>query len=328
VIANLGRVVPRGSYAGGPVRRVLVLQLGDNPTTDYYLSPRLEASGLAWTTADLRDAPDLGDPAGLWVIVVRYGASRWIRALRGARGLAGVSLMLDDDIRAMLFDGSLPWSYRSHVAAWHGRHAMGLSVVVSEIWASTAVLAERCGGAAVIDPLPEADPPAPSAAAPPLAVYHGGASHAAERRFVIAVARLSPEVRFEVVGAPEAAPDNVDFVPETGWPAYRATQAGRSAAVALAPLFPSAVNAARAPVKAFDAARLGAAGLYADAPAYRGFVRDVVDGRLLPMRPEAWAEAIADLVAHPAMRLALAEAARARLIDLRRAPSPLPGVGR
>lgn len=325
---DLWRVVPRGAGAGGPVRRVLVLQLGANPTTDYYLSPRLEASGLPWAIADLRGAADLGDTAGLWVIVVRYGAGRWIGALRRAEGLAGVSLMLDDDIPAMMFDRALPWSYRAHVAAWHGRHAAGLSRVVSEVWASTPTLAERIGATAVVEPLPEADPTVPQAHAPPLAVYHGGASHAAERRFVIAAARLAPEVRFELAGPPEPAPDNVAFVAETGWPAYLAAQAGRAAAVALAPLFASVVNEARAPVKVFDAARLGAAGLYADAPAYRGFVRDGIDGRLLPMRPEAWAEAIRDLIGRPERRLALAEAARTRLVDLRRAPSPLPGIGR
>ena len=67
---------------------------------------------------------------------------------------------------------------------------------------------------------------------------------------------------------------------------------GSTAALLLAPLSDTAVNAARAPVKAFDAARLGAAGLYADAAPYRGFVRAGVDGLLLPMDPEAWAAAI------------------------------------
>jgi hypothetical protein len=86
------------------------------------------------------------------------------------------------------------------------------------------------------------------------------------------------------------------------------------------------VNAARAPVKAFDAARLGAAGLYADTPPFRGFVRDGQDGLLLPMEPAAWASAIRGLAADPARRLALATAARARLAALRRDPSPLPAA--
>ena len=74
----------------------------------------------------------------------------------------------------------------------------------------------------------------------------------------------------------------------------------------------------------FEAARLGAAGLYADGAPYRGFVRPDQDGLLLPMEVDAWAGAIADLLAQPQRRLALAEAARARLIRLRRDGGTLP----
>jgi hypothetical protein len=283
--------------------------------------------------ADLADDPAACaalDPARTgrsWVVICRYADARWLKALRAARGrLAGVALMLDDDMPAMVGDPALPGSYRRHVLFRHLAHAPGLERTVSEIWASTPVLADLYGARVILDPLPEADPPEPPAGPPRLAVYHAGASHRAERRFVLAVAALAPSVAFEVAGPPEPAPGNVTFVPERTWPAYRDAQRGRSAMVALAPLLPSRVNAARAPVKAFDAARLGAAGLYAGVEPYRGFVRDGVDGRLLPMRPEAWAEAILALVDDPAAGRALAGAARERLLALRRTASPFPGA--
>ena len=122
---------------------------------------------------------------------------------------------------------------------------------------------------------------------------------------------------------------NVRIAPQLAWPDYLEAQSGQRAAISLAPLFASPLNDARAPVKAFDAARLGAAGLYADAPAYRGFVRDGVDGRLLPMEPAAWAEAIIELARDPARRLALAAAARERLVGMMRADPrfpPAPGA--
>jgi hypothetical protein len=50
-------------------------------------------------------------------------------------------------------------------------------------------------------------------------------------------------------------------------------------------------------VKFYDYARMGAAGVYTDAAPYRGFVRDGVDGLLLPNEPARWVEALAALAA-------------------------------
>ena len=127
---------------------------------------------------------------------------------------------------------------------------------------------------------------------------------------------------------PRAAAEspNVRISPQLAWPDYLDAQSGRRAGISLAPLFPSPINDARAPVKVFDAARLGAAGLYADAPAYRGFVRDGEDGLLLPMSPGAWASAIVDLARDPQRRLALAVAARERLAGMLRGDRRFPAV--
>jgi hypothetical protein len=328
------RARPEAVRGAGAPGEVLVLQLGENPTVDYYLRPRLEASGLAWRTADLREdpraCPSLESEAPFSAVFCRYAAGPWLEALEAAGPrLAHAALFVDDDLAAMPFDPALPWAYRGHVLAWHGRWAGRLSRLVDAVWVSTPALAGRYAAAAVLSPIPEADPPPPDPAAPPRIVYPGQALHGRERDFVLAVAGLvaerRPDARFEVVGGTAHAP-NVETVAERPWPAWRAAQAGRAAAISLAPLFYSAVNSARAPVKAFDAARVGAVGLYADAEPYRGFIQNGVDGLLLPMRPEAWAEAIVLLLEEPAVGLVLARAMRRRLMALRREPSPLPWV--
>ena len=48
-------------------------------------------------------------------------------------------------------------------------------------------------------------------------------------------------------------------------------------------------------MKFYDYARMGAAGIYTDVEPYRGFVRDGVDGLLLPNEPARWIDAIAGL---------------------------------
>ena len=235
----------------------------------------------------------------------------------------------------MIRDSGLPHTVRSKVALHFGEHVDRLDGLASEVWVSSPVLAERYADARarLLAPLPEADPPAPSNALERRVVYHGTDVHGPERRFVLEVARILAasgcDAPMEITGgralaAAAAGLANVVVTPQAPWPDYRRRSSNTAAAISLAPLFASEVNDARAPVKAFDAARLGATGLYADAPPYRLDVRPEVDGRLLPMDPGAWAEAIIDLLSDASRRIEMARAARARLMALRRSRHAFP----
>ncbi len=323
-------------YARRSADGILVLHRGENASTDYYLRPRLEDAAAPVAFADLADDPDAsamlrpGGPEALFVIICRYASAAWLEALERAQPrLSRVAFFMDDDLPAMMRDETLPAAARSKVARHYGEHVERLSALASEVWVSTPALARRYPDARplVISPAPEADPPEPCGETAPLVVYHGTDVHGAERRFALEVARRvgarRPDVIFEITGdgrirRAASAMSNVEVVRQLAWPDYLARQAGRRAAVSLAPLFASPVNDARAPVKAFDAARLGAAGIYAAAAPYAGFVRDGEDGLLLPMDPEAWAGAILDLMADPGRRLGLARRARERLVEVRR----------
>ncbi len=332
-------VVPQARYAPRPHDAVLALQRGPNPSTDYYLRPRLERETVPWAVADLdsraQEQALLKDAQALLVVICRYVSGTWLDALEAARPrIARVALFMDDDLPAMIADDTLPASVRGKVAEHFGRHVERLDGLVSEVWLSTAALAERYPDRALeLAPLPESDPAAPSPADETRVVYHGTDTHPEERGFVVEVAHLlsarGSRAQVEVTGdrrlrTAAAGLPNLELVPQLAWPDYLAAQSGRTAALLLAPLSDTAVNAARAPVKAFDAARLGAAGLYADAPPYRGFVRPEVDGLLLPMRPDAWADAIETLLAAPERRRALAAAAATRLAALRADRGALP----
>jgi hypothetical protein len=334
--------LPRGQYPRRSLDGILVLQRGENASTDYYLRPRLEAAGVRTEVADLGQDPagsELFGPGGaqsLMVVFCRYASPEWLGALEQNRSrLSRVALFMDDDLPAMIRAQEIPAAARGKAALHFGAHVGRLGGLCSEVWVSTPALAERlqAAGPKVLVPLPEADPPPPDEETPGLVVYHGTDVHDRERRFVLEVARLvgerAPDAAFEVTGGPGLARMAADaravrIAPQMPWPDYLKAQAGRRAAISLAPLFPSPLNDVRAPVKAFDAARLGAAGIYADAPAYRSFVRQGEDGLLLPMDPAAWASAIVELLGDPARRLALAAAARKRLIALRKAEARFP----
>jgi hypothetical protein len=334
-------VSPSARYPARAHDAVLVLQRGANPSTDYYLRPRLEREAIPWAVCELDDDPAalplLESAHALLVVICRYVSTRWLDALDAARPrLARVALFVDDDLPAMMADERLPASVRGKVAEHFGRHVSRLDGLASETWLSTPVLAERYPARGVLlPPLPEADPPAAAGGGEFRVAYHGSDVHAEERAFVVEVARLlaargSP-ARLEVTGgdrlrASASGLPNLEVTPQIAWPAYLERQQGRTAAVLLAPLHGGAVNAARAPVKAFDAARLGAALLAADAEPYRGFVRPGVDGMLAPMDPAVWADAIEALLADPDRRAGLAEAARERLVALRAGRGALPAA--
>src|SRR3954469_4862155 len=84
-LARPAMVTPGARYAGGAPDAVLILQRGDNPSTDYYLRPRLEAEGLPSAIVDIRSDPAacalLTRSEAPLVIVCRYVSRRWLAAL-------------------------------------------------------------------------------------------------------------------------------------------------------------------------------------------------------------------------------------------------------
>lgn len=332
-------VIPEAKATAGEIDAVLVLQRNANPSTDYYLRPRLpERKRALIVDLDRDPASTLRVLRGLRVCVVicRYVTPTWRKAIEELVP-ARVVYFMDDDLPAVVGDVSTPSTLRGKVAAYYGRHVAELSRLATDVWVSTPALAARhpFPGVVIVPPVPEADPPEPDEDGPPLVVYHATDGHAEERRFVLEVARrlqhLAPFARVEVTGdkvlARSAADQpNLTVVPQTSWPAYLAAQTGRRAAVFLAPLSRSRVNDARAPVKAFDAARLGAAAVFADHPVFRSWTRPGVDGVLAQPDPDAFAVATADLLVDAGRRVALANAARSRLLALRRDVGALPGL--
>ena len=93
------------------------------------------------------------------------------------------------------------------------------------------------------------------------------------------------------------------------------------------PLLPTPFNATRGPVKFYDFARMGAAGVYSEVVPFAGFVRDGVDGLLLPNEPARWIEALVALAGDAPRRTALAVAARAGGLAGARTPDAR-GAGR
>jgi hypothetical protein len=288
-------------------RRCVILdEAAATPSGDYLLLPWLRTLGLPLVRAEVRRAPAEADlQPGDLVVISRYVPPLWRRPLsRRRHELAGLAYFMDDDLLDSAAHARLAAPYARKLATLASSQRRWLETHVDAFWVSTPQLAAKYAGLQ-----PRLVPLAPSArllASRPAVriVYHGTASHAGEiewlRAVIEAVQRRCEHTHFSLFGE---HPVNrlyrdlprVSVLHPMRWENYLAFTSSHGADIGLAPLLPGAFNAARGPVKFFDYARMGAVGVYADVEPYRGFVRDGIDGVLLPLVPGQWVETLAAL---------------------------------
>ncbi|MEO9191922.1 MAG: glycosyltransferase, partial [Acetobacteraceae bacterium] len=199
------------------------------------------------------------------------------------------------------------------------------------VWVSTAALGSLRADALVIpngiderlwlpdgDALPERQP------GPVRLLFMGTTTHGEDFALVrAALTRLHAEfgrrVRFDMIGVtpeddlpawvnrslPEGAegqsyPGFVNWI--TRMPAFD---------IGIAPLADTAFNRGKSSIKTLDYAALGLTVLASDVPAYRGSPA----GRLVANTDADWTDALMHLIRHPTRRRAMAQAARAALIE-------------
>jgi hypothetical protein len=313
----------------GAVRSFLVVQHGRNPSSSYYLEPRLSASLTRYAELGTSAKGVAARPAE-FVIFCRYVNSGWLAWLKqNRRILAGAALFIDDDFDAALHSPTAPLQYRWRIWNWHHRHLRRIAGNIDELWVSTEVLAARYGGDGCIVlapvPLPDVEPSEPVGSREPLIVYHATRVHRAELRWLapvlMRVLERAADARLDIMGF-----RNSDLSPalprtrlsrQSAWPEYSAIAPGFRADIGLAPLLPNRLNEARSHVKALDLSRMGAAGIYSDEAPYRSFVQDGIDGLLLPLNAGLWEENIIALLSDVSRRAAIA-AAMARKLSIQR----------
>lgn len=321
---NWSRNPPPAAVPLTQATRVVVVEEGRSPSGDYLLHPWLASQGVRVRLCEARQAPPADALAtGDFVAVVRYLHPAWRRAIQRHRArLSGLAWFLDDDLLDPAALAELPKPYAAKARSLALRMAPWFAQMGAQWWVATPALADKYAARAPLL-LPLAPPPALTARADGAVrlAYHGSASHARELAWLAPllaqVLAVRPQCHLEVIGDLSVnrlfreLPRTTILHPMS-WPAYLAhTQQGQ-ADIGLAPLLPGVFNAGRGAVKFFDYARMGATGLYSATPPYAGFVRDGVDGVLVPTETSAWAAALLALIDDPTRRMALAAAAVAR----------------
>lgn len=302
----------------------MLLTTGDTPSLDYFVFPALAERGCAVVAAgDTRQPPPATiSPEINALVIVRYLPAKWVTLVQAFResGRAVVYFM-DDDLMDPAALISLPADYRARIVHDSVRQRPWIEALASEFWVSTDYLAEkyRTWTPQRLDPHPVSGHYANE---PFTWCYHGTTSHRAEIEWLLPIVREIqedlPHACFEIFGDHAVNRlyreiPRVSVVHPMRWPDYRAWSSLVRRDVFVVPLLDSPFNAARGPTKFFDCARLGAAGLYADVPPYRGYVKPDVDGLLLtPDNRASWTSSVRALARDARLRLSLANAARLR----------------
>lgn len=323
-----------------PPARVFVVEERDNPSTAYYLLPALTPLGCPVIRRGFADPPDTAQLDGALVVFVRYLPRPWRRlAAAGRSRLSGLVFFMDDDLFDTAASRGAPPHYRFKLWRLAGRHRDWLAAHGAQVWVSTPYLLDKYADLAPRlvppAPLPEDGPareiPPRTALEPGTALRrvfsHATASHNPDIRWLAPVmARVladHPRISFEAAGTGSvaralAALPRTTVVAPMPWPAYRVFAAAPGRHVGLAPQLPSAFNAARSHTKFFDITRSGAVGIYAAGSACASVVDHGRDGLVLPMDPDAWAEAIPRLALDDAGRAAMLDNAREKAAELGR----------
>lgn len=305
-------------------RRVVVLEEGASPSGDYLLYPWLARRGLPVLRCDSRQPPQAGwlQP-GDFVVILRYLPTAWLKPIGQARAhLAGLAWFMDDDLWDPSVLHSLPKTYARKINSHALRHRIWCAQMQAQLWVSTPALAEKYA-AHVPVLLPLVPPPALSQAQQGALRlgYHGTASHHAElawlHQVLAALMARSTTLHVELFG--DLAINRqfrdlprVSILHPMSWQRYQHYTASHRLDIGLAPLQPTAFNQGRGAVKFYDYARMGAFGVYADVPPYRGFVQHGQDGLLLPMDAEVWVQTLLQLSLDADLRQRLAQGAQAR----------------
>ena len=303
-----------------------VLRQGSAPTVAHWLQSAVEQAETGVVELDPRrpcSPEQLGDLGT--VVVVRTLPPRWLTPLKQlkARGCL-VVLLLDDDLLTPASLKGLPWLYRWRL--WWGltRHRHHLHHWVDALWVSTTALKHQCQ--AVVDLPVQVLPLQPAAEVlevPKLfrIAYLGTTSHQQELHWILGLFRELQQRRSDCMlelvvdrrwrARFRGIPRLRLFYP-MDWETFCQDTGNREIDLLLVPLLEGNFNAGRAPVKVFDAMRLGAVGLYSDRIPYRGCIRDGIDGLLIPDSPERWLKAIDTLLIDPERRKQLLAASRRR----------------
>jgi hypothetical protein len=307
---------------------VAVIAAGPSASVDYLVAPYLGAIDSEVVYLNLEaDSPLSISACGCHtVVIVRYLSQGWARELKKFKSRGGrIIYFMDDDLMDVDAFRTLPATYAEKIYRLATRWRSTIEAIASEFWVTSPYLANKYGAWSprLLSPRPRVSQLLGKTST--TICYHGSSSHQTELKWLVPVMKkvqtADVDTSFEVFGDHSVYKmyrglPRVSVLHPMSWDSYLHHTALSRKDIGLAPLMPEPFNAARGPTKFFDFVRMDAVGIYSDRPPYSDFVRNGVDGVLLPDDPDLWARTIIGLALDVSARSSMAVAARERALDM------------
>lgn len=285
-------------------RTIYLIEEQHNPSTDFFIIPALAANKYKGIVrCGFNELPNAADLIGVTIIFVRYIAPAWVRLIEKVRdSLQALIIFIDDDVFTINASAGMSWRYRFKLAYLSAWRFNWLKQQRAELWVSTPYLCQKYAEWRPRLVLPS---PVSSPCHVLRVFYHGTASHNAEIRWlrpVIAeVLRRNTNIAFEIVGGDDVyrlyrGLDRVTVIHPMKWSAYQCFLNAEKRHIGLAPLLDTPFNRARSYAKFFGIHSCGAVGIYSENGVFNEIVRHGIDAFVITMEPEAWVNAIVQLV--------------------------------
>ncbi|BBB25113.1 hypothetical protein [Amphritea japonica] len=302
------------------MKKFWLVQAGDNPSSDFFISPELQNADVQ--VFDLSRLPPSTPPeTGISLIFVRYLNRSWLRWIEQYRDLiADLIYFMDDDLFDAATHTGLSITYRWKLYFNARIYMSWLKSQNASLWLSTPLLADKYK--AWQPKLLSAKSPYIGSHKVKTVFYHGSSSHMGEIRWLLPVIRKVLEqdesLVFEVIGDKKirqlfSSLPRVNVLHPMSWISYKAMISRPGRTIGLAPLLASRFNDARSFTKFYDITQAGAVGIYADHPVYQSIVSHQVNGLLVPMNEQRWIDAILELSRQCDIREQMLTQARAGL---------------
>jgi hypothetical protein len=319
-------LLPPGQSADRSGRTLAVLHQNAGPTLAYFVRAPAEHENFLITELDSALPPTSSAQeilaAADHVLVVRYLPRTWLRVVKKlAASGASLTFLMDDDLLDPRALEGLPSAYQRRLRERITNQARYIPRLFSRIWVTSAYLkAKYCYlKPQLLELCPEAKVVA--GASTHRLAYLGTASHPLEFAWLVGLLERLQQSRqdctIEIYGDLQVNRQfrhipGVRIVHPMAWSSFLRDSSNRQLDVMLCPLFDHPFNRCRAPVKFFDAARMGAVGVYSDRVPYQGFIRQGEDGILLPDDLDCWIAALHQLLDDQTHRATLAANAKLR----------------